>query len=88
MSKRMSATSRSSKFKSKDGILSLRDRINNRLYDLEDMMAEQLHLSEPRKVEAHIQTITKFWSSLDDSDRDYIHGCRYALEEKHEWKYE
>jgi len=37
-------------------------------------------------VEEHIQTITKFWSVLNDEDKDYIHGARYAIEEKMEWK--
>ena len=65
--------------------LSLTDRINNRLLDLEGMMAEQRHISHPEETEEHIQSISKFWSSLSETDRDYIHGCRYALEEKHPW---
>lgn len=82
-SKRMKASNRG--LQGERG-LPLRDKINNRLLDLEGMMESQMHLSHPDEVEAHIQTISKFWSSLDDTDRDYIHGCRYAIEEKMEWK--
>lgn len=67
--------------------LSLRDKINNRMYELEDMMCEQMHLSNPRKVLDHMATITKFWSALEETDRDYIEGCRFALEERHDWVY-
>lgn len=84
-SKRMKASNRG--LQGERG-LPLRDKIQNRLLDLEGMMESQMHLSHPEKVEAHIQTISKFWSALEESDRDYIHGCRYAMEEKHPWNAE
>lgn len=54
--------------------------------ELECMMMRQEHLSDPEKVDDHIYTISKFWRVLSEEDRDYIHGCRYAIEEKIEWK--
>ena len=68
--------------------MSLRDKINNRLLDLEGMMESQMHISNPGAVDAHIKTISKFWSALDDSDKDYIEGCRFAMEEKMHWNVE
>lgn len=53
---------------------------------LQGWMEENYHLRRPEVVEEHIQTITKFWSIMSDEDKDYIHGCRYAIEEQMEWK--
>ena len=53
---------------------------------LQGWMEENYHLKRPEVVEEHIQTITKFWSIMSEEDKDYIHGCRYAIEENMEWK--
>jgi len=54
--------------------------------DLQRMMENNIHLTNPDKVEIQISSVSKFWSALDDEDRDYIHGARHALEEKIEWR--
>lgn len=38
------------------------------------------------EAENLIPEISKFWSILSEEDRDFIHGCRYAIEMKIEWK--
>jgi len=53
---------------------------------LQGWMEENYHLKRPEVVEEHIQSVSKFWSVLSDEDKDYIHGCRYAIEEQMEWK--
>lgn len=66
--------------------MSLRDKINERMDELQKLMEGNEHLSNPDKVELLIGSVSKFWSALNEEDRDYIHGARYALEEKVEWK--
>jgi len=66
--------------------LTVRDKVNQRMDILQGWMEENYHLKRPEVVEEHIQTITKFWSIMSDEDKDYIHGCRYAIEENMEWK--
>lgn len=66
--------------------MSLRDKINERMDELQKLMESNEHLSNPDKVELLIASVSKFWSALSEEDRDYIHGARYALEEKMEWK--
>jgi len=61
-------------------------KIKQRMDVLQHWMESNYHLQRPEVVEEHIQTITKFWSVLNDEDKDYIHGARYAIEEKMEWK--
>jgi len=65
--------------------MSVRDKINKRMDVLQAMMEDNVHLDSPEIVEQHIRTVSKFWSVLSDEDKDYIHGARYAIEEKVEW---
>ena len=60
-------------------------KIKQRMDILQDWMEQNYHLKRPEVVEEHIQTVSKFWSALSEEDRDYIHGCRFAIEEKMEW---
>ena len=64
----------------------LRAKINSRMDELESLMNENLHLSNQEEVEEKLESITKFWSALSEEDRDYIHGVRYAIEERSLWK--
>ena len=65
--------------------MNVRDKINQRMDVLQAMMEDNVHLDRPDIVEQHIQTVSKFWSVLSDEDKDYIHGARYAIEEKVKW---
>lgn len=62
------------------------EKIKERMNTLADLMESNRHLTHPEEVEAHIATISKFWSSLNDLDRDYINCARFAIEEKREWR--
>ena len=63
----------------------IRKKINERLIQLEEMMKAQQHLENPVKVVEHIGSITKFWSALAEQDREYIDGCRFAIESGLTW---
>ena len=65
--------------------MSVKDKINSRMDQLQEWMESNYHLEHPQEVEDHIQTVSKFWSALSDEDRDYIHGARYAIENKMAW---
>jgi hypothetical protein len=64
----------------------LRFKINTRMDELEYMMNENLHLSNPEEVIEKLANVSKFWSVLDEEDRDYIQAARWALDEKQVWK--
>lgn len=60
----------------------LREKIAKRLDVLESLM-------QSRDYEAAavlIPDISKFWPVLSEEDRDFIHGCQFAIEENLEWK--
>jgi hypothetical protein len=60
-------------------------KIKDRMDTLQVMMEDNVHIDKPDIVEQHIQTVTKFWSVLQEEDKDYIEGARYAIEEGIEW---
>lgn len=61
-------------------------KIKQRMDILQDWMEENYHLKRPEVVEEHIKTVTKFWGVMQDEDKDYIEGCRFAIENKSDWK--
>lgn len=63
----------------------LRDKIKSRMDQLQDWMESNHHLKNPEEVMDHTYSVSKFWSVLSEEDKDYIHGARYAIEEKMEW---
>jgi hypothetical protein len=64
----------------------LQQKIKQRMDQLQEWMEGNHHLENPDDVLDLIQSVSKFWSVLQEEDRDYIHGAQYAIEEKMEWK--
>jgi len=60
-------------------------KIKKRMDQLQEWMESNYHLEHPDEVEELVDSVSKFWSAIQDEDKDYIHGIRYALEEKLEW---
>lgn len=65
--------------------MGVREKIKARMDQLQEMMESNVHLEKQFEVDEQISTITKFWSVLDDEDKDYIHACRHALEYQTKW---
>jgi len=65
----------------------IREKINKRLDDLELALNEQQHLQQDGvlHVISLIESVSKFWRILNDSERDFINGARYAIEEQLKW---
>lgn len=63
----------------------IKDKINERMDAVQEMMESNLHLENPEKVLERIGSVSKFWSALSEEDREYIECARYAIEEKSEW---
>jgi hypothetical protein len=52
---------------------------------IQDLMDENIHLDDSEYVQAHIDSIKKYWKYLDDGDKDYIDTAQYAIENRKEW---
>ena len=66
--------------------MKLREKINNRIDQIEMLMYENYHLKNPKQVYNQTLEVTKFWSVLSEEDRDFIQGCQSSIEEGWEWK--
>lgn len=66
-------------------MLTLRDKINQRMDLLQAMMERNQHIDDPDSVTEHIHTVSKFWTALSDGDKDYIECARCAIEEQRRW---
>jgi len=64
----------------------LRQKIELRMQILEEMMKRNMHITDPETVDLFLDRITYCWGVLKEEDRDFVQGCQFALEEKHEWK--
>lgn len=67
----------------------IRQKIETRLDNLEVALKAGKHLKngdESLEVHELIGSISKFWSILDDSERDFINASRYAIKEQKEWR--
>ena len=62
-----------------------RAKIDAKLDLLEQSLKEQKHLSDPTFVFELIDSISIFWSVLDEEDREYVQFAHHALEEQFEW---
>lgn len=65
--------------------MTVREKINTRMDELQEMMESNLHLKDPDRVMAHTWTISKFWSVLSEEDKDYVQCAQHAIEEQTEW---
>ena len=66
-------------------MIGLRQKIEERMDRLQEAMESNLHLEDPDTVEEMILNVSKFWEVLSEEDQDYIHGARFALEERSSW---
>ena len=69
--------------------MNLLDKINQRFDALTKSLESQLHLSENEAdrllVEEQIASVAKFWSILNDGDREFINAARMAVKERVSW---
>lgn len=66
-------------------MVGLRQKIEERMDRLQEAMEANLHLEEPDTVEEMLAGVSMYWEVLSEEDQDYIHGARYALEERSSW---
>lgn len=64
----------------------LRAKLNAKLDLLEQSLKDQRHISDPAFVFGLIDSISIYWSVLDEEDREYVQFAHHALEEQFEWR--
>ena len=66
--------------------MGVREKVKARMDQLQEMMEANKHLERQYEVHEQLAQVSKFWSVLDDEDKDYIHACRHALEYQSRWE--
>ena len=66
--------------------MNIREKITSRLDSLKVMMERQEHLSNPDFVSEKLQSITKFWSALEEDEREFCSAVRLAIVDELRWR--
>lgn len=64
----------------------IQEKVDALLDELQAAMESNKHLSDAEMVESLISKVSLYWAHMDDEGKDYVHGCRHAIEEGIEWK--
>jgi hypothetical protein len=63
----------------------LRDKLNERLDRLQEMMESNYHLEHPEEAYDLTLKISFAWSVLSEEDREYVQCAQDAIDEGWEW---
>lgn len=66
--------------------MNIREKIDNRMDTLQEMMESNVHLKDPTKVIDVINRISPFWTIMNEEDRDYVQCAQHAVEDQAEWR--
>jgi hypothetical protein len=67
---------------------SIRQRIEDRLNLVEQMLILQQHLSDPAEVLDALASVSKFYSVLSEEQREFVQAARWATDSRNVWKLE
>lgn len=65
---------------------SIREKIESRLDSIEEKMKKQLHLKDADAIIEEIEGVTKFWSALNEEEKEFIGAIRFAIRAQHRWE--
>ena len=55
-----------------DNVITIRDKINEKMDKLEDYVAKNAHLTHPHIVREHLKEIHKYYTLLEPEDKQYV----------------
>lgn len=65
--------------------MSIKDKISERMVELESSLKAGKHLVSEDEVTQLISSIAKFTSILSSADRDFLNAAKMAVAEKKPW---
>ena len=65
--------------------VNLRQKLDARLDELQEIMENDLHLMYPDKAMDLTYRISPFWTVLSEEDREYVQCAQDAIEEGWKW---
>ncbi len=67
---------------------SIRQRIEDRLNLVEQMLISRKHISDPAEVLDALASVSKFYSVLSEEQREFVQAARWATDNKNLWNAE
>lgn len=64
---------------------SVQDKIKSRMDHLQQLMEGNNHLERPEYVLDVVESVSKFWSALDEDDKEYIQIASDCIRKGTEW---
>ena len=55
-----------------DNVITIRDKINEKMDKLEDYVVKNAHLTHPHIVREHLKEVHKYYTLLEPEDRQYV----------------
>lgn len=65
--------------------MDIREKINFRLDELQTIMENNNHLTNPQEAIDLTHRISPFWAILSEEDREYVQCAQDAIEHQSEW---
>jgi len=63
----------------------IRQKIEQRMDDLENCLKMQTHLKEPTAIGDLLESISKFYSILTEDQREFVQCARLAVLDQRHW---
>jgi len=63
----------------------LKQKIKERLDVLESLMKSQTHLQDDDTIIETLESVDKFWSVLEEDEKEFIGAVRYACRTQTRW---
>ena len=63
----------------------VRDKIKSRMDHLQQLMEGNNHLDRPEYVLDVVESVSKFWSALEEEDKEYIQIASDCIRKGTEW---
>jgi hypothetical protein len=65
--------------------IQIRQRINSELDEIEAKMKAQTHLTNPQEIIYHVENVSKYFSIMNEDEKEFVGAVSYALRTKIRW---
>lgn len=59
--------------------MNLREKIKDRLDELQRMIEMKMHLENPELVMEKLESVTKFWTALSEEEREFCESIKFSI---------
>ena len=68
-----------------DNVVTIRDKINEKMDKLENYVTKNVHLTHPHIVREHLKEVHKYYTLLEPEDRQYVDVIEDFIGREDKW---